>query len=148
MSHREEIGLGRVVPGKDGQTVDIRVPMEFKTRSGRKEIILPPDAATTADVGPRSPLVVALARAYRWQRMIDGGEVESLDELAVRYDVDRSYVGRIVKLAGLAPDLVTAVLGGLVPEGLALRRLPKLLPILWSKQRQMLSRDDVTVPAM
>ena len=53
---------GRVAPGTDGQTVDIRVPMEFKTRSGRKEIILPPDAATTADVGPRSPLVVALAR--------------------------------------------------------------------------------------
>ena len=171
---------GRVVPGADGQfvlrsdsaspcvgfaeqggplrgvaTVDIRVPMEFKTRSGRKEIIsvgspsgLPPDAATTADVGPRSALVVALARAYRWQRMIDTGEVASLDELAVRYDVDRSYVGRILKLAGLAPDLVTAVLGGRVPEGPALRRLPNLLPILWSKQRQMLSCDDVTVPTM
>jgi hypothetical protein len=129
--------------------------MEFKTRSGRKEIIsvrspsgLPPDAATTADVGPRSALVVALARAYRWQRMIDTGEVASLDELAVRYDVDRSYVGRILKLAGLAPDLVTAVLGGRVPEGPALRRLPNLLPILWSKQRQMLSRDDVTSLAM
>jgi len=55
--------VGRVVPGADGQlvlrgevafrgvaTLDIRVPMEFKTRSGRKEIIsvrspsgLPPD---------------------------------------------------------------------------------------------------------
>jgi hypothetical protein len=119
VSHREEIGLGRVVPGADGQTLDIRVPMEFKTRSGRKEIIsvgspsgLPPDAATTADVGPRSPLVVALARAYRWQRMLDSGEVGSLDELAKRQGVDRSYVGRIVKLAGLAPDLVDSALRG------------------------------------
>jgi hypothetical protein len=150
-----EGAAGHVAPGTDGQTVDIRVPMELKTRGGRKEIIsvrspsgLPPDAATTADVGPRSPLVVALARAYRWQRMIDTGVVASLDELAVRYEVDRSYVGRILKLAGLAPDLVMAVLGGLVPEGLALRRLPKLLPILWSKQRQMLSCDDVPAPAM
>ena len=49
--------------------MDISVPMEFKARAGRKEIIsvrspsgLPPDAATTAEVGPRSPLVVALAR--------------------------------------------------------------------------------------
>lgn len=134
--------------GPDGQTVDVRVPMEFKTRGGRKEIILPPDAATTADVRPRSPLVVALARAYKWQKMIDSGEVGSLEELADRQDADRSYVGRIVKLAGLAPDLVTAVLAGREPEGLALRRLPKLLPVLWAKQRQMLSRDDVTAPAM
>jgi len=80
--------------------------------------------------------------------MIDSGEVKSLDELAVRYDVDRSYVGRIVKLSGLAPDLVTAVLGGRVPEGITLRRLPKLLPILWSRQRQMLSYDDAPAPAM
>jgi len=80
--------------------------------------------------------------------MIESGEVSSLEELAERLDADRSYVGRIVKLAGLAPDLVTAVLGGREPEGLALRRLPKLLPVLWSKQRQMLSCDDVTSPAM
>jgi hypothetical protein len=79
--------------------------------------------------------------------MIDSGEVGSLDELAVRYDVDRSYVGRILKLAGLAPDVVTAVLGGREPGGLALRRLPKLLPILWSKQRQMLLRNNPTAPA-
>ena len=61
----------RVEPGTDGQTVGIRVPMEFKRRGGRKEIILPPDAATAADVGPRRPIVGALARAYKWQRMLD-----------------------------------------------------------------------------
>jgi len=47
----------------------------------------------------------------------------------------------------LALDLVTAVLGGRVPEGPALRRLPNLLPILWSKQRQMLLRNNPTAPA-
>ena len=65
----------RVEPGRDGQTVDIRVPMEFKTRGGRKEIILPAGAGTEPKAQPNRPLVLALARAYRWQRMIDSGEV-------------------------------------------------------------------------
>ena len=134
---------GHVLPGQDGQTVDVRVPMEFKTRGGRKEIIsvrspsgLPPDAATAADVGPRSPLVVALARAYRWQKMLDTGEVGSMDELAKRQGVDRSYVGRIVKLADLAPDIIKAILRGDEPDGLSLEKLRKNLPVRWEEQRK------------
>jgi site-specific DNA recombinase len=125
---------GRVAPGSDGQTVDIRVPMEFKTRSGRKEIILPPDAATTADVGPRSPLVVALARAYRWQRMIDSGEVSGVEVIAAQYGVDRAYVSRILGLAMLAPDLTQAALKGNESGGLSLRKLAKPLPSRWDEQ--------------
>jgi len=129
---------GRVVSGKDGQTVDVRVPMEFKTRSGRKEIILPPGAATTADVGPRSPLVVALARAYRWQRMIDTGEVKSLDALASANGVNRSYIGRILNLAGMAPDIIQAILQGREPSGLSLQTLTRDLPAQWGQQRTAL----------
>ena len=50
---------GPVEPGKDGQTLDIRVPMEFKTRGGRKEIILPADAA----VQPKAQPMAAAFRA-------------------------------------------------------------------------------------
>jgi len=71
----------------------------------------------------------------------------SVGELAARYGLGRSYVGRILKLAGLAPDLVDDILAGREPGGLALRRLPKLLPILWRKQRQMLLGDE-TAPAV
>ena len=152
---------GRVVPGADGQfvlrsdsaspcvgfaeqggplrgvaTVDIRVPMEFKTRSGRKEIILPPGAATTADVGPRSPLVVALARAYRWQRMIDSGEVPGVEAIAAQHGVDRAYVSRILCLATLAPEIVDATLKGNEPSGMSVRKLMAgRLPVRWDEQR-------------
>ena len=102
-----------------------RVPLQFTVRSGRKEIILPPHAATTADVGPRSPLVVALARAYRWQRMIDTGEVPGVEAIAAQYGVNRAYVSRILGLAMLAPDLTQAVLKGDEPACLSLRRLAK-----------------------
>ena len=82
----EVAGDGPVTVGQGGQTVDVRVPMEFNRHSGRKEIILPPDVPTTADVGPRRPIVVALARAYKWEKMLDTGEVGSMEELAAKYD--------------------------------------------------------------
>jgi site-specific DNA recombinase len=128
---------GRVVPGADGQTVDVRVPMEFKTRSGRKEIILPPDAATTADVGPRSPLVVALARAYRWQRMIDSGEVPGMEAIAERSGVNRTYVARMLQLTSLAPEFVQAVLAGTEPSGVSLTKLRHGVPPMWDEQRRL-----------
>jgi len=84
--------------GGDGQTLHVHVPMELKRRGGRKEIVLPPEAHTTPDVGPRRPIVVALARAFKWQKMLDTGEVGSVGELATRYGLGRSYVGRILKL--------------------------------------------------
>ena len=128
---------GRVARGTDGQTVDIRVPMEFKTRGGRKEIILPPGAATAADVGPRSPLVVALARAYRWQRMIDSGEVPGMEAIAERSGVNRTYVARMLQLTSLAPEFVQAVLAGTEPTGMSLTKLRHGVPPMWDEQRRL-----------
>ena len=118
-----------------GETIDIQVPMEFKIRGGRKEIILPPDAHTTPDVGPQRPLVLALARVFRWQEMLDTGEVGSLAELAHKHDVDRSYVGRMLKLTSLAPDIVEAILAGNEPSGLSLGTLREGVPLGWEQQR-------------
>jgi site-specific DNA recombinase len=67
--------------------------------------------------------------------MLDRGEVGSLGELAERYDLHRSYVGRILRLAGLAPDIVEAIMAGGEPPGLSLRKLNRDHPMLWSKQR-------------
>ena len=110
--------------------------MEFKVRGGRKEIILPPDAHKTPDVGPQRPLVVALARAFKWQEMLDTGEADSMAELARQYDVDRSYVGRMLKLTSLAPDIVEAVLAGDEPNGLSLACFREGMPVRWDQQRQ------------
>ncbi len=40
---------------EDGATVTVHVPMTFKVRGGRKEIILPADANTTPDRGRAGP---------------------------------------------------------------------------------------------
>ena len=131
---------GHMEPGKDSQTVDIHVPMQFKTRSGRKEIIspgspsgLPSGAETDPKAQPNRPLVLALARAHRWQRMLDSGEASSLDEIAKHRGVDRSYVGRIMKLASLAPGIVQMLLTGEEPSNTSLNALAKDMPLEWDR---------------
>jgi len=76
---------------------------------------------------PNRPLMLALARAYKWQKMMDAGEVRSLGELTERYGVDRSYISRISVLGALAPDIL---------EAISLRQLKKGPPACWQTQRR------------
>ena len=73
------------------------------------------------------------------QEMLDSGEAGSFDDLARRYNVDRSYIGRLLRLAPLAPDLVANILGGGEPAGVSLNKLTTgTFPMLWSHQRAAL----------
>jgi len=123
----------------DGDNILIRIPMRFKRRGGRKEIIAPEGLdSALPEAGPaQQPIVTALARARRWQEMLDIGEVESLTALAEKMDVDRSYVARILRLGLLAPDIVEAILEGREPSGLSLAKLTQTLPMSWSEQRKL-----------
>jgi len=81
-------------------------------------------------------LVIALARAHRWQEMLDEGEVGSIAELGRSLGVDPTYVGRILRLTLLAPDIVEAILEGNEPSGLSLAKLTQSFPMLWDEQRE------------
>ena len=120
---------------RKGDCILIHVPMRFKRRGGRKEIVLP-DAG--AQAGKPTPLLAALARAHRWQRMLEDGEAKGVTALAQRLGLERSYVARTLRLALLAPDIVDAVLNGEEPSGLSLARLAKAVPMLWNEQRKTL----------
>ena len=123
----------------DGDNILIRIPMRFKKRGSRKEIIAPEGLdSALPDAGPvQQPIVTALARARRWQEMLDTGEVGSLTALAEKMDADRSYVARILRLNLLAPDIIEAILAGREPSGLSLAKLTQTLPVLWHEQREL-----------
>ncbi len=121
---------------RDGDAVVIRIPMKLKSRRGRKEIIVAEGLGGRSKSPTEEPLLTALARAFHWQELIDSGRYASVMELAEALDVDRSYVGRIMRLALLAPDIVEAIVRGEEPSGLSLEKLLKAIPIVWAKQRQ------------
>lgn len=124
----------------DGNTIIIRVSMDLKKRSGRKQIIVPagPPGTERSKSPSDQPLLTAIARACHWQELLDSGRYASITELAVTLGLDRSYVGKIVRLTLLAPDIVASIVRGDEPSGLSLERLTKRMPVLWEEQRREL----------
>jgi hypothetical protein len=54
--------------------------------------------------------VKALARAWRWQWLLDSGVYSSVSEIGDAENISKSYVSRILRLALLALDIVEAPL--------------------------------------
>lgn len=79
-------------------------------RGGRKEMHLP--EGVTRPRRTDNSLITALARAFRWKRLLDSGEFTTIAELAEREGIVPSYMNRILRLTLLAPDTVEAILDG------------------------------------
>lgn len=80
-------------------------------------------------------LVKALARGFRYQRMLDEGRYASITELAAVEKLDRGYLGSLLRLTLLAPDIIESVLDGRQPDGASLPALMEPFPIEWARQR-------------
>jgi hypothetical protein len=120
------------------RAIVVKVPLTIRRRCGRKRIEASAEPAPPTNAPP-APLVVALARAHRWQELLDTGAYGSISALAKAVGTDIAYVGRLLQLTLLAPDLIEAILAGREPSGLSLARLGWRLPLLWSDQRAVLA---------
>jgi hypothetical protein len=80
-------------------------------------------------------LVKALTRAHRWKRLLESGRFASLGELATTGRIDRSYLGKMLRLTLLAPDIVEAILNGRQPADLELSPLLGPYARTWEEQR-------------
>jgi hypothetical protein len=85
-----------------------------------------------------STLVKALARAFRWRRMLESGEFATIAELAEREGIASSYLTRVLRLTLLAPDLVEAILDGKQGPEVTLANAMEPFPTTWSEQRAYL----------
>jgi hypothetical protein len=125
------------------QTITIRIPMKIRKRGGRK-LILTPDGAAPAWSAPRprvdNTMVKAIARAFRWRRLLERGDYASINELAAAEKISPTYVGRVLRLTLLAPEIVEAVLAGKQAAGLTVAELMEPFSVLWAEQRSMLTR--------
>lgn len=120
----------------DGATLVVRIPMRFQRRGGRKRVVAPDgsELAPATKPQPDSTLVKALARAWRWQKLLDKGVYTSVSEIGDAERMSKSYVSRILRLALLAPDIVEAILAGGMDQGMILEQLERPLPASWEEQ--------------
>jgi len=73
--------------------------------------------------------------------LIDEGKFSNVIELSRAVGKDYAYVGRILRLTLLAPDIVHAALTGTLPERVGVEHLRKSLPALWSEQKKELGME-------
>jgi len=121
--------------------LEICVPITLRRRGGRK-LIITPDAEKRRDrslgESEDGTLVKAIARGFRWRKLIEQGAYESVDEIAAKEKIDRSYVSRLMRMTLLAPDIVEMILAGRQPRGINLQMLKRPIPDSWEEQREML----------
>jgi hypothetical protein len=120
-------------------TVTVRVPLAIRKRGGRKVVVSPdgsvlPTAPRHVATNADPALLKALGRAFRWKRLLDEGTYASVSDIARAEKLDRTYVGDVLRLTLLAPDIVEAVAEGRQSERLTLPVLMKPFPSEWVTQ--------------
>ena len=83
-------------------SITVRVPLKIRRRPGRKTVVTPvsPAGADSAIATRADPaLVKALARALRYQRLLDEGRYASISEMAAAERIERGYLGTLLRLA-------------------------------------------------
>ena len=124
-------------------SITVRVPLAIRHRPGRKTVVTPmTDGVAPVSTRADPALVKALARAFRYQRMLDRGFYASITEMAAAERLNRGYLGRLLRLPLLAPDITDAIINGRQPHSMGLSRLMEPLPGEWGAQRAGLYRSD------
>lgn len=119
---------GALIP----ETVTLHVPFRLMKRGGRKEMVFPEGAEQTRKTD--NALVKALARAFRWKRIMESGEFATIAELAEHEGIAPSYMTRVLRLTLLAPDIVDAILDGKQGSEVTLARVLEPFPVEWAAQ--------------
>lgn len=125
----------------DGSRLIVRLSLAIRKRGGKKAVVAPEGVF----IGPPrqrvdSTLIKAIARAYRWQRMLEEGIYASMRELAAAEKISPTYISRLLRLTLLAPAIVESILDarpfGKAAQDLLHQQLPgdwhcQLLMVEW-----------------
>ena len=123
--------------GSDDE-LSICVPARFKLCSGEMRLVIPREHDAQLRARPNPALIKALARPHVWKNMLVSGAAPSVRAIARQESMTHRYVGRILRLAFLAPDIMETILDGYQPGDLELEHLLEGIPLLWSDQRRRL----------
>jgi hypothetical protein len=124
-------------------TLTVRVPLTIRRRGGRKLVVAPEGSVVAVPARVDNALVKALARAFRWRRMLEEGRYGTIDEIAAAERINDSYVSRVLRLTLLAPDIIEAILDGRQPPDTEMHQLLRPFSVRWEEQRRTwLQRED------
>jgi hypothetical protein len=122
------------------ETISVHVPFAIRKYGGRKQVVTP-NGEPAAIERPRvdSTLVKALARAFRWKRMLESGQFTTITELSEHENLALTYMTRVLRLSLLEPGIVEAILDGRQGAEITLAALLEPFPVEWEGQIEQFS---------
>lgn len=121
-----EIGEGRdpqFATGDQARTVVVSLPALFSPTDKALRHVSPPQSSAPPGRLDKA-LLKAIARGVVWYDALVKGEYPTIASLAATENVDEAYVRQRLKLAFLAPEIVTYALDG-KPIGVDLAEIPR-----------------------
>lgn len=120
--------------------LQLMVPVGFRRRGIQKRLILTEEPSALHDPRVDAALLKAIVRARVWFDDLANSRVASLEEVGRRERISDRYVGSLMSLAFLAPDIVAGVVDGTQPMTLTTQELVMRtnLPIAWDHQRTLI----------
>ncbi len=123
---------------KDGiMTIDV----PLSRTHGVLQVTVP--EALTQTSCPNKELIKALSKAFKYQKILTSGRM-TIAELSLHEELDAGYLGRILRLTSLAPDIIKSVLAGTQPADFILKRLIREeIPPIWAEQRKKYNFPEI-----
>ena len=116
--------------------VKITISMSFRSCAGRKRIVTPDSETSFND-----QMITNIARAFRWQALIDSGKFSNVHELARAIGKDDGYVSRIIRLTLLSPEIIHAIIAGTLEKDIGIEQLKQAMPLMWDEQKKMFGME-------
>jgi hypothetical protein len=109
-------------------------------RRAGKEMAMVIGADPTAAPAVDPAMMRLILRAQSMWEKVQRRDVDGLGDLATKEGVSGSYASRLIRLAFLAPDILTAIMDGRQPPDLSatvlMQECRRGLPLDWQDQRE------------
>lgn len=116
-------------------TLTVFIPLTIRKRNGRPKIMPPADLAPEYDDNGVDPHILrAIAKAWSWRRKLDSGQVATIQDIATAEDVTPVYVGRVLKLAYLAPVVLERLLIERRAPAVSIKDMTAAAGLPWAEQ--------------
>ncbi len=133
------LGLSELMKDLDG-VLQHSVPFQMSRRGNEVRMVIANEGAWTSDSGVDPALLKAISRGRKWFEELASGRFGSILKIAKTEGVTDRYIGQLLPLAFLAPDIVARILSGDLPLSFTAEALTKQvdLPLAWENQRALL----------
>ena len=112
-------------------TMRVFIPLTIRKRNGRPKIVPPADMVP--DTGGVDPHVLkAIAKAWSWRRKLESRALATIQDIAEAEGISDRYVGRMLRLAYLAPTVLDKLLIGRASPAVSIKDMAAAADLPWA----------------